>query len=334
MQSTVTTEVSPGIFQARIPVPFPLKFVNCYLVAVDGGWVMIDAGLHYPAAEEAWDRALAEIGLRPDHLKAIYLTHYHPDHFGMAGFWQQRSGAPVFMSSIEAEIAGYVWVNQDSVARHLRDFFRMYGMPTEVASGIEAQMRQIAPLTLPHPVITPLPDGDAQDTGGTMPMLESYRPLVYAGHTDGHLCLYHPDQGLFIAGDHILPKITPNISLWPQSHPDPLGAYLESLPELAHLEVSLVLPAHGPVFATYHQRIEEIQSHHADRLQRMASEAGAGRTAYEICDAIFDIQQLTPHQARFAMAETLSHLTYLVRRGRLLQEEQKGRIVFINPKSE
>jgi glyoxylase-like metal-dependent hydrolase (beta-lactamase superfamily II) len=326
MQST-TLEVAPGIYLARIPVPFPLKFVNCYLVATPDGWSLIDAGLRYPEAEQAWRRAFDELGLRPDQLRAIYITHYHPDHFGMAGTLQQESGAPVYMSGVEARIAQTVWGQNDVVSSELVDFFRHYGMPAEVVQGVEEQMRAIYPTTLPHPTITPLELGYGLPAGPPVPAL-GHLPIVYGGHTDGHLCLYEQERQILFSGDHILPRITPNISLWPGFAPNPLDAYLRSLPELEQLDVTLALPAHGAPFVAYRDRLHELQDHHAERLDRMAAEAGAGSTAFQICDAVFAVSTLTPHQSRFAMAETLAHLVYLVQSGRLRQDERAGSVLF------
>jgi hypothetical protein len=104
---------------------------------------------------------------------------------------------------------------------------------------------------------------------------------------------------------------------------------MASLRELRGLQVALTLPAHGSPFATYQQRVDEIYDHHVERLQQMADLAADGRTAFEISDSVFPTAELTSHQARFAMAETLSHLARLEREGRIRREERAGQILFV-----
>ncbi len=99
----ITIELTPDLYQVKIPVPLPLKFVNCYLVRGAAGWGLVDTGLRYPAAEHAWEQAFAELDLAPATITTILLTHYHPDHYGMAGWMQQRTGAPVLMTPPEIE---------------------------------------------------------------------------------------------------------------------------------------------------------------------------------------------------------------------------------------
>src|SRR5712692_1196597 len=89
MQSLV--QISENIYQVRVPIPFPLTSVNCYLVRDSDGWAMIDTGLHYAPAFQAWDEAFRTLGLQARDLRRIYLTHAHPDHYGLAGHFQQIS---------------------------------------------------------------------------------------------------------------------------------------------------------------------------------------------------------------------------------------------------
>ena len=320
---TTTVELTPDLYQVKIPVPLPLKFVNCYLVRGAAGWGLVDAGLRYPAAEQAWEQAFAELDLAPSRITSILLTHYHPDHYGMAGWMQQRTGAPVWMTPTEIEAVNFVWGRHpDASSTMVRDFFRLYGMPDAIAADIFQQMVAIFAHTLPHPTITPMAM-DAPFTLGD----RTYELYQRRGHTDGHVCLYDAAAEVFIAGDHILPRITPNISLWPNANPDPLGDYMASLRELRDLPVALTLPAHGAPFAAYRERVDEIYEHHVERLELMTGLAD-GLTAFEISDRVFPTSELTPHQARFAMAETLSHLARLEREGRIRREIHADRIIF------
>jgi glyoxylase-like metal-dependent hydrolase (beta-lactamase superfamily II) len=124
-----------------------------------------------------------------------------------------------------------------------------------------------------------------------------------------------------LAGDQVLAKITPNIGLWPLSEPDPLGRYLTSLQQLTNLEVQLALPGHRDLITDWPGRIAEIQQHHTSRLEEMlALIDGNGATAYQVCTQVFGAN-LSMHEIRFAVAETLSHLEYLVKQGQVQREE-------------
>jgi glyoxylase-like metal-dependent hydrolase (beta-lactamase superfamily II) len=148
------------------------------------------------------------------------------------------------------------------------------------------------------------------------------------GHSDGQVCLYDRSDSLMLIADHILPTITPNISLWPESRPDPLEAYLATLPHLRSLEVRLALPGHKHPFTNWAQRIDEIVEHHDQRLALIEQAAQTPCTAWEICCTIFPMESLSPHQLRFAMAETLAHVVLLEHQGRLVREDRSGRVFF------
>ena len=124
-----------------------------------------------------------------------------------------------------------------------------------------------------------------------------------------------------------MPKITSNISLWPNAHPDPLNNYLQSLQDNLRLPVQLALPAHGNPFANVQERIHQLLDHHADRLKFMKELAAGGATVYSICKQVFG-ESLNAHEVRFAVAETAAHLMYMVYRGELEVTECKGVSIF------
>jgi glyoxylase-like metal-dependent hydrolase (beta-lactamase superfamily II) len=134
------------------------------------------------------------------------------------------------------------------------------------------------------------------------------------------LVFYCAEERLLLCGDAVLIKITPNISLWPHGRPDPLADFLQSLDRLAALHVDLALPGHGPLIRAFGQRLAELRAHHHERLEIMEQATGDGATAFSICTAVFPTSALSPHQLRFAMAETLAHLQYLVGAGRLARD--------------
>lgn len=101
--------VGDGIYRVPIPVPFPMKYVYCYVCREADGWSLIDVGFRWPEAMRAWEAAFRQLGIKPRHIRAIYITHFHPDHFGLAGWMQQQTEAPIWISEPDYAMAERVW---------------------------------------------------------------------------------------------------------------------------------------------------------------------------------------------------------------------------------
>ncbi len=309
MESPV--EVSTDIYQVRIPIPFPLRNVQCYLVREAEGWTMIDTGLNTPAALEAWEHAFHSMQMTPRDIRRILLTHAHPDHFGLAGHFQNISSAPVYALDKEIDIIPLEWPPEEVAIPVLSRYFAQHGSPPEILARVAGRSREVLEMTLPHPEFTPLYEGDEVTVGGM-----AYHIIWVPGHADGHLILHRADDGLMFIGDHVLVKITPNIALWPQLDLNPLKSYLASLDKVAPLQTSLALPGHRAVIHDLPGRVAEIKQHHQIRLQECWQAAGEGCTGYEIARVIFP-HLATADDIRLGMVEILSHLEYLVYAGRL-----------------
>jgi glyoxylase-like metal-dependent hydrolase (beta-lactamase superfamily II) len=319
MNDDTITQVADDIYQVRLPLPFALRIVNCYLLRDGDGWVVLDTGLHYPPGEAAWQTAFTTLGIAPASISRIILTHTHPDHYGMAGWLAEQSGAPVLVGPVEQAFAERVW-GSSLVYDAIVTFFEDQGMPTELIRAVQEQMVALRPMTRPHPTTTALPPGSLLRIGR-----REFQAIETPGHSDGHLAFYCADERLLLCGDTVLTKITPNISLWPHGRPNPLADFLATLERLSRLDVALALPGHGPLIRTFGQRLEELHLHHVERLQAVERAAASGASAFAVCAAIFPTEQLSAHQIRFAMAETLAHLEYLVQDGRM--ERIEGRPV-------
>jgi glyoxylase-like metal-dependent hydrolase (beta-lactamase superfamily II) len=305
-------EIVEGIWQIKLPVPFPLGFVAVYLVDGVDGWVLIDAGYDYPPAREAWENGAAVAGcdLSRD-VGRVVVTHFHPDHVGAARWLQEVSAAPVFMMESEIPFARKLWGSPD--LRPFVDLLVRHGMPREMAEEGAAGMR--SGLELPEE-LSPLSVGEKVPLGGG-----AGRVLHAPGHADHQLVLHDEGRGMLFAADHLMLGITPNIGLWPETEPRPLLRYLESLGSMRGMDVDLVLPGHGPVFRDLDGRISELTAHHAERLRVMRAALDAGpKTPYEVSRIVFR-GTLSVYQRCFALAETLAHLDHLVLEGRARARE-------------
>ncbi len=304
-----------GVYQLKLPVPLPLRFVSVYLVEGDDGWTLVDAGFHYPPTYEVWASGAAAVGcdLERD-VARIVVTHFHPDHLGGARWLQERSGAPVCMMDEEISLSQQVWGGTDAPGR-LFDFLVSNGMPRAMAGSGADAMRHKLPLPESLSVLRP---GDKIPVGAGVA-----RILHTPGHADHQLVLHDEERGILFAADQVLLVITPNIGIWPESEPHPLARYLDSLNDLRALNVGTVLPGHGPVFHDLPGRVDELVAHHAERLDAMRATLAAGpKTPYEVSRSAFR-GTLTIHQRCFALAETLAHLEQLVLEGRATRSDDE-----------
>lgn len=311
-------EVAEGVYQLKVPVPFPLVFVSVYLVEGDDGWTIIDTGYDYPEGREVWESGGRQVGLDLDRdVGRIVVTHFHPDHLGLARWLQERSGAPVYMLEGEIQHSREVWNNPDhaSFAGHLVSG----GMDRTLAERAAAQMR--AKLSLPGEVL-PLQEGEKIELGAG-----AARVLHAPGHADYQVMLYDEGRKILFSADHVMLEITPNIGLWPDTKGRPLARYLESLSSLRGLDADLVLPGHGPLFHDFGGRVDELLLHHEERLDLMQRALGdEPRTPFAVSRELFRYT-LSLYERCFALAETLAHLEYLVSEGRAERVED-GHVAF------
>lgn len=308
----IVTRHPNGWIQLKVPLPFALRWVNAYLLPEpDGGWTVFDPGLRSPDTEAFWEERLKELGIGWKDIRTIVVSHYHPDHYGLAGWFQRQTGAPVYLSETTRECAIRLWSEGEAYSAQLLAAFREHGLPDELTEAMNAHMSGVFPQVLPHPeVIRLLPA-----PGGTFSMAGSSWELIGgAGHAPGHVSFYDRAANVILCGDQVLPHITPNIGWMPGSDPDPLGSYLTSLRAMLPLGDAYAYPGHRDPFAGLAKRAEEIVAHHGRRLRKMEellAEEGA-MTAFEMSEKLFGAKiQGNAHNLRFGLAETIAHLVRL-----------------------
>ncbi|HET8894842.1 MAG TPA: MBL fold metallo-hydrolase [Gaiellaceae bacterium] len=292
-------EVEPGILRLTLPLPTGPRHVHCYLLRGDDGWTLVDTGLGL--METPWDEIVARLDAP---IVRIFITHMHPDHVGGAEAAARASGAEVIQGRLDYAQCERVW-GSDKWPERIAEWFLLNGVSRETAEELIESGHVFADFVQFAWNPTLVEPGDS---------IDGWRVLATPGHADGHLCLFR--DGVLIAGDHVLAPITPAIGLYPESRPDPLGDYIDSLHKVADLAPRISYGGHGGTVESPAARAHEIVEHHDRRLDKTEAILGdEPLSGYDVSLALFG-RELPPIQRRFAVAETLSHLERLVVLGR------------------
>ncbi len=301
-----------GVEAIRIDLPFRLNHVNCFLAETGQGWTVIDAGLNNDYTRVLWERKL-----QGKQVTDILVTHYHPDHFGYAGGLQEKTGAKVRMTQTDAAAGMASWA--DPFLETIPENYRASGIPESQAVQMAKNTEEFKPLVSPLPKIEQyLAEGDLVQIGHY-----EYRVISTPGHSDGMICFYNEEHRTLFSADHILPKITPNISYWFHGEKDPLASYLASLKKVRKLDAGFVIPSHGSPFYDANQRIDELLRHHDERLEETLEAITAPKTIFKACETLFR-RPLNVHEMRFAVGETLAHLEHLRHKKECRREMTNG----------
>lgn len=304
-------EIAEGILLVRLPLPFALDHINVYLLDEGDGWTLVDCGLETRASRDAWEAALASPFVAGRPIRRIVVTHHHPDHLGLAGWLSQRFGARLMMTRGEFDVAGrYADPCRDIVAERI-GFWKEHGLP----DGISTALMEKMPRYSRH--VHALPGAvEVIDTGAPLTLGgRTWRPLVGRGHSPEHLSLFDEQGQILLAGDQVLPEITPNIGVWPGGDQNPLRSYIESLDQFASLPGDpVLLPSHRQPLRGVAFRVAELQSHHDNRLRSVIEGYATPKTCYELLQVLFG-RPLRNEEIGFGLGEGVAHLNYLEYRG-------------------
>ncbi len=316
-------EIRPELFLIEVPLPnSPLKYLNSYVVRSKDRTLVIDTGLNRKVCLEALQGGLKYLGVDPARTD-FFITHLHADHFGLVSKLSTPTSR-VYFNRPDAELIEAKGWWQPMLAAAGR-----HGFPEQELRNAIEQHPGYKFSSEWVPELNILNDGDAIEVGDY-----HFRCVYTPGHSMGHTCLYEADKKLFVAGDHILIDITPNIQCWSDNQ-DPLNDYMHSLDRVYDLEMTLVLPGHRRLIEDAKSRITELKTHHETRCAEILNILdGRELSAYAVASCMhWDIkcdswEQFPIAQKWFATGEAIAHLRYLEEKGQIQRRSQGTHLVF------
>jgi len=312
--------VRPGLWSVPVPIPNnPLRYVLVYVFETPGGPYLIDAGWNTDDAYNTLVAGLEQAGFSISGVQGVLVTHIHPDHYGLAGRIREASGAWVALHPADAGLIEERYEEPDDLIDKMGAMLRRDGAPPDEVASLRTASMPVRPW-----VTTAIPDILVED--GDKPEVPGWdlTAIWTPGHSPGHLCFWEGANRLMLSGDHVLPRITPNISFHPQAGPNPLGDFLSSLDKVGAYEAVEVLPAHEYRFDDLQKRVHELKSHHQNRFDEAITAIRKGHTtAWAIAAQMTwnkPWDQIVGWTRRAAAGETLAHLRYLETLGVVREE--------------
>ncbi len=312
-------EVAPGIFWTRMPLPFSLDHINLWVL--DGGdhWAIVDTGFPSDTNKALW-RGLFEGPLAGKPVGRVIVTHYHPDHIGLAAWIAAKWQIPIDISRGEFLTARSLTL--DIAERTPEEALRFYAAAGWPHADLEA-LRNSAWGRFSMAVHR-LPVGYRRLKAGDELSIGNRRwtLVVGSGHSPEHICLFDADRHILISGDQVLPRITSNVSVYPtEPDADPLGEWLDSIERLKGLPAdTLVLPAHNEPFTGLHVRLDQLAADHHAKLSALRDFCARPVSAHECFATIFG-KPIRPDELQMATGEAIAHLHWLHRHGQVQRTE-------------
>lgn len=308
-------EVAPGILWLRLPLPMALDHVNVFALDDGDGWTVVDTGFASKRAKAIWEGLLAgPLAGKP--VTRVIVTHYHPDHIGLAGWFQSRGAELVTTRT------SWLYARMLVLDEH----------PLPVAEAVEFQLRagvgadRLASYAATRPfnfadVVAPLPPGFTRIREGDVVTAGGRRWLVRCGdgHAPEHATLWSVEDGLILGGDQLLPGISANIGVYPtEPDADPLTEWLDSCAQFQPLarEDQLVLPGHKLPFTGLPLRLRQMIDNHEGALARLLDHLATPKVAAGCFLPLFK-RQIDGPEFGMALVESVAHLNCLRQRGQV-----------------
>lgn len=298
------TEVAADVFELRLPIPFEDGLVNVFLFKDGTEADLLDCGMNSDESVEMIRTAVRQLGA--SRLRRLLVTHIHPDHYGAAGTLAGEGLADLYMHRLEVPLVHPRYVELEHLVAEVRRYLLINGVPDEDAEVLSNSQRALSQVVKPADPAVQL-DGAEDVQMGRHRLHVEWTP----GHSPGHVCLFEKSSGILFAGDHILPDLSPNIGLHPQSTPDPLHDYLAGLERMVALQPAAVMPAHGRPFTEVPARVDALIRHHRRRFDQILEILDRRqKSGWEVALELWGRREHL-YEKRLALQEGLAHLQAL-----------------------
>jgi glyoxylase-like metal-dependent hydrolase (beta-lactamase superfamily II) len=303
--------VMPGLWRLRLPiVRWPgVPHVNAYAIAAGSGVVLVDTGLAEPGGLGRLEQALDQAGLKLEHVRLLVITHAHSDHYGLAAPIVEAAGCELWMHPNHEHMRRAVTDPEHAFERRI-EVARQSGVPEQALQEYRETQGKgdtgIVAIVEPNRDLLP---GVVVETD-----LGAWNVYETPGHAPSHIVLHQPERGLLISGDHLLGRVSLFYDYgWT---PDPAGEFLSSLDVVDALDARLCVSGHGRPFIDVRGHVEANRTAVAERIDLVRQAiANERHTPFEIVPSLMGEDNLTPMMVNWGLAEALSYLRYLERRG-------------------
>ncbi|MEW4982558.1 MAG: MBL fold metallo-hydrolase [Cycloclasticus sp.] len=305
----VPMKVDEGVFLLKMPIPYALDHINLWLLRDGDGWTIVDSGFHCEEAVTIWEAVLTGF-CNDEPIQKIVITHFHPDHVGMAQWLAHKTNSTIYMSQIEfltTQMACQTYSSQQKAVRC--QYFSRFGLAQAEVNKLQDRIGGYVTGVPEAPIsYQRLIDGESLSIND-----EAWHLLQFSGHSPGHICLNNRQRKLLISGDQVLANISPNVSVnFYEAEANPLADYLASLSSLSTLHnETIVLPSHGRVFKGLQERTRTLKEGHHKSLDQLRDFCQQTKSGLEVIEELYG-NRLSLFNLSLATGEAMAHLNYLI----------------------
>ena len=328
-------EVSDGIRWIRLPLPWSLDHINLYLIRDGDGWTLVDTGVQGQTCRAEW-KTLFNTALDGLPIVRIFVTHMHPDHYGLAGWLAEQFDRPIYMTKGEHDLANYLLTrSEEDVPDYYVNHFLLAGVSEDFAPMIRASgfNNYAKGVSIPPEGYERLEDGQIHTIGD-----RRWQIIIGNGHSPEHACLFCLDEPLMISGDQVLPRISSNVSVHARDPDDeltgaitynnPLAQWMASLDRFMDIPGNpLILPAHGLAFRSLYPRLSSQKLRHTEQLHLLMERCREPRTVIGTFTALYN-RRLEGMDFMMAIGESFAHLHLLESTGAMKRSLDDGKFMF------